>query len=726
MTLHFDPKGYKTASLIDMRIEFARGFMPARELGVLEAVERHIRVPSGIGLDGVPFSWNRVPYLRGVAEAFASPDYEMVALMGGAQITGKTALLQALALGFCGHARRSDAKIVHFTQNKGREFTHEKLDRMIMASPDIRAAMNMNPGDFNVFDKSWRSGAFLRITWPTVENLSSSSTPFMLLTDRDRMADTLLGASSVDGKRSAEGAPEQLALNRTQQAGDEGCVLVESTPGRDNRDPTWKPEAGSHMMPPVDGIGGIYNSGDRRRYQVPCPHCDTAFEPKFETLLAGKSGDALERAAATVMVCPNGCVIDSDLKSWMNLRGEHMAEGQTATVEHDVMHYGNRLDKAVVIHGKAAQAVKTASFHIPVTMASATHYPWSEVTRTHAEAEATLESTGSEEGLRDFTLTKVAMPYTPRAVVEGAPMDAESLQARAREQAKRTVPDFVRFLVTTVDVQGDRFVVQVQGWGADYEVAIIDRYNLKHSKEQDEDGKSLSVSPGSRPDDWSLLTPLMEKTYPLDNGSGRVMRNALTFCDFQGVPGASENAIAYKRKMDRDGYSKRFALLRGDPAAGKKRKGQPIRLTYPDTSRRTDRKGATRGDVGLWQLDPNYWKDVVSLMLNTAEPGPGYVHIPSFLGKWFFEEMTAEAVNEKGQWTKHRKANEAFDLLCYARAVLVAMLVHKVDWSKPSIPFCKPHDENPLVFMPGESAPVAGTSVWEKMRVKMGEAAKNG
>ncbi|MCY1555643.1 Phage terminase large subunit [compost metagenome] len=87
--------------------------------------------------------------------------------------------------------------------------------------------------------------------------------------------------------------------------------------------------------------------------------------------------------------------------------------------------------------------------------------------------------------------------------------------------------------------------------------------------------------------------------------------------------------------------------------------------------------------------------------LQRDKPGPGFVHLPEWLGEWWFEELTFEVRTQRG-WEKPSKgANEAFDLFCYARAGAIKLGIEQLDWARPK-PFARGWDENPHVHQVAE------------------------
>ena len=108
----------------------------------------------------------------------------------------------------------------------------------------------------------------------------------------------------------------------------------------------------------------------------------------------------------------------------------------------------------------------------------------------------------------------------------GKQQNAHAMQERAEDWPQGSVPEGVRFLTAQVDVQaGQRrgFVVQVNGWGRDREHWVIDRYALKSSEREGDNGM-LPIDPAGYAEDWRrLVDKCIDRRYPLADGSGRTM-----------------------------------------------------------------------------------------------------------------------------------------------------------------------------------------------------------
>jgi phage terminase large subunit GpA-like protein len=245
----------------------------------------------------------------------------------------------------------------------------------------------------------------------------------------------------------------------------------------------------------------------------------------------------------------------------------------------------------------------------------------------------------------------------------------------------------VRFLYATVDVQGNRWEVQVHGIvpppadGALFDVFVLDRFPIIKSKRTDDDGEHYWVKPGTYLEDWDLLTEqVIHKTYPLADGSGRRMGIKLTGCDSGGKKGVTSMAYAYWRNLRTDGLSSRFMLLKGvgEPTAPR------VNLVYPDSSGgRKDKRALSKGEIPVLLLQTDKIKDQLDNMLDRETPG-GMIRFGDTLPDEFYTELTVEQKDLKGKWINPRKyRNEAWDLLVYCLALCSHNRIEYLDWQDP-------------------------------------------
>ncbi|HGW9085016.1 TPA: phage terminase large subunit family protein [Escherichia coli] len=623
-----------------------------RRMRVADAVAQYMRVPMGAG-NSVPWDPLVAPYVIEPMNCLASREYDAVIFVGPAR-TGKTIGLIDGWVIYNVICDPADMLIIQMTEEKAREHSKKRLARTFRVSPEVVSRLSPNKNDNNVYDRTFLAGNYLKIGWPSVNIMSSSDYKCVALTDYDRFPE------DIDG----EGDAFSLASKRTTTFMSSGMTLVESSPGRDVKDVKWR-RTSPHEAPPTTGILSLYNRGDRRRWYWPCPHCGEYFQPCGDVVAGFRDiADPVLASEAAYIQCPS-CSgrIMPEQKRELNGRGVWLRDGES--INADGSRYGD------------PRRSRIASFWMEGPAAA--YQTLSQLVYKLLTAEQEYETTGSEETLKTVINTDWGLPYLPRASMEQR--KSELLEQRAEPVPSRSVPDGVNFLVATVDVQAGRhrrFVVQVTGYGSRGERWIIDRYNITQSLRCDCDGESQRIDPASYPEDWDvLLTDVFHKSWPLASDPSQQMRLMAMAVDSGGEDGVTDNAYKFWRRCRRDGLGKRIYLFKGDSI----RRAKLISRTFPDNTGRTGRRAQAAGDVPLWLLQTDALKDRVNNALWRDSPGPGYVHFPDWLGSWFYDELTYEERSSDGKWSKPgRGANEAFDLMVYAEALVILHGYEKIRW----------------------------------------------
>ena len=658
---------YATAA--NVRREVAALARPPIRIAVSKAAAKYVKVQSGSGTT----SWDPTltPYMVEPMDLMRSRLFESVVFVGPAR-TGKTQALIDCFTGYMVTCDPSDTLVVQISQEKAKDFSKLRINRLHRNSPEIGGKLSISKQDDNVFEKYYRAGNVLKLGWPTVKQLSSSEFKYVLLTDYDRMPE------NIDG----EGSPFRLGQKRTQTYLSRGMTLAESSPGREITDPRWEPRT-PHEGPPASGIFSLYNDGDRRRLYWPCPHCGEYFMPLpgIEAFSFNKNVDLFGVTDATVigaigLTCTKcGEVIEEKHKTNMNALHIWVPEG--CEIE--------REGETLGLSGEARKT-KTASFWMPG--AAAAYQSWESIIQRYLSALREYDITGSEEALKTTTNVDQGMAYLPRRLMSDT--SAKDLENRAEDLVKRAVPEGARFLIANVDVQGSKFVVQVIGYGVGFESWLVDRFDIHNSaRTQVLDGKeeSLPLDPAGYVEDWNLIIDkVMKRRYPLADKSDRKMSILLTACDSGGKAGVTERAYAFWRLLRKKNLHRRFMLVKGERPAPNAKK-PTIKKSFPDNTKRGDRKANARGEIPVWILNTTLLKDAVSADMKRAEPGARFMHYPDWLGNWFYNELTAETRTEKGWENSAGARNEAFDLYCYSKAAIHALLLenrmHEIDWTNP-------------------------------------------
>ncbi len=643
--------------------------MPPNRVSVSDASDESMWVYTPGGYDG---PWVTPPYMKRPMDIVGGREYQGVVFLGPAQ-SAKTFALVECVMGYNILHMRSDMLVVQTRQDIARDFSNERVARLLRHSKGLQELLVRD----NVHDKSFKAGNTIYLGWPTVAQLSGKTLRIVVLTDYDRMP------SNIDG----EGTGWQLSFNRIKTFLSRGKCIAESSPKGRVSDSKVILESPHHHYP-APGITSLYHQGTMEQWYWPCPECEEYFQCKAtfdESFLyipdCGK--DLKEAAEKSRLICPNcGSLVDiHSHKKEMNDHGQWVGAGQT--IDNKGRLSGDYLNTDTASFGLAGYA---AAFQTTKSLVL-----------KYLQAQRSLEETDDDTEL--MTVVNTQLGACLRTVGNNGQELSEALQQRAESVDKMVVPEGVHFLTASVDVQGGsgkrRFVVQVHGWGKHLEQWVIDRFNIrKSSQRKDADGECQLIHPGAYIEDWDEITrQVIDKVYPLQSGKGS-MPITLTGCDSGGEDGVTDNAYDYYRSLKASGKHQRFMLIKG----GSSKNSDIFKISYPDNTERKDRKAKARGDVPVAILNTNKLKDIVSNNLERDEPGQGFVHFPSWLGSWFFEELTYEERNSAGVWLKPGKGdNEAIDLFAYNRACIIKKKAHKINWDRPP-PWAMPQDENPNII----------------------------
>lgn len=674
--------------------------MPPNRMTVATGAAKNFRITRPGGGSG---AWNptETPYMVEPLNVWASRVHSGAVFVGPAQ-TGKTAALGEGALAHFVVNDPGDMLIVQMTQDKAREYSKQRIDRMLRNSPNLKPMIARSQDD-NTHDKLFVNGMWLRIAWPTATNLSSTSYRYVFGTDYDRWPE------NIDG----EGDGWTLMGKRTTTFLSRGMACVESSPGFDISDPNFRLTS-PHEAPPVGGVCGVYNRSDRRRWYWPCPHCAERFEarpglglfrlPSDDELLEDIRGLDIDRFARQYAraACPTcEAIIPARDREGMNQRGVWLPEGV-------------RMDAKGRLSG-TPRTSSIAGFYLGGMAAS--YVSWETLIRKHLQALLDFVLTGDELALKTTANTDQGIPYTPRHLVEAA-RGAQTPRDRAIPDMPRyVVPDWARFVVATVDIQGGaraRFVVQVEAFGEHLERALVDRYAITDSKREGPDGRPAPIDPAAHAEDWDLLTEHVVKATYRTSDPNREIRVKMVGVDSGGEAGVTDKAYAWYRRLRLAGESQRVRLLKG-------------MKTKVDWHVRESMVGSKQGsgDIPLQLLNSNLFKDMVANALAVREPGPGHCHFPvpkgpenpeGWLAPTFFDEMQAEVRNPDGTWTQVKARNETWDLLYYGRALCMILGCDRRGfWASPP-DWALPLDRNSEVMTPQDRREMkqAETSAFER------------
>lgn len=676
------------ASAEKVVLEAVRAFMPPKDQTVAEhALEHRVLHNPGGGYSG-PFDFDLVPYMREIMEKLTDHEVQTIGVAGPGQ-SAKTTAAENMFL----YSVDSDpADILWYMQTDESVEAYVKgtINPMVDLHPELKNRIGLRPIDDSLHFKRFR-GMKVEFLSATKRSLISKKAPRIV-------------ADEIDAYDQSFGDVKVQLDVRRQTFGRRSKLLMLSHPDRArgiNPDTDW-----------TSGIMAIYADSTRCLWYWPCPHCGAWSSPapvgvRVMTIDYPTDASLAEIERAARLLCPvNGCLIEDRARRAMNIKGRWIGVGEEISEDGTVS--GERILHSV------------AGYWIVGAMSLLMKGGIGALARDRVKAEREREVSGEDASLREVMVKRWGVPYAPPRGISS--VDAAVLVQRCEPTLPLgKVVDGVRFITCSVDVQIAHFEYLVRGWGINGESWVI------------EHGKILA-EPSTSSSDWdALLTAQFMRRFPLADGSGRVMQIRGCGYDSGGAPGVSQQAYSAwqrwrkKRLPQPDGSIASPVRYLGKisgkdvysivPLKGASGVNAPkLSVTYPDTSRKASVM-AGRGMVPVAMFNPNQFKDDLGGQLMRAEPGNWYVHFPAGLKSrepphTFFEQITAEAPDARGQWKKIQETarNEALDLMTMSHVVAHLHGLGRINWDRPPA-WAAPWDDNPMVITPvTESPPPAPTT----------------
>ena len=411
---------------------------------------------------------------------------------------------------------------------------------------------------------------------------------------------------------------------------------VTSTPSEGPSDVDVDPDSGLEFWAEVDPgeiastIWRLWQSGTRYHWAWPCPHCGEYFIPRFRQLrwdkpkLAdgreGKSDPAVARETAH-LGCPRcGCEIrDEDgVKERMNARGVYVAPGQSVTPEGEVV-------------GPAPDAW-TISYW--VSGLASPFSTWGDRAARYVEA----VRSGEPDVVQSVVNGAFGELFAPGSGEVPEWRELERLKDPQRPYRRGEVPEWVVRLSLACDVQKDRLVYGIRGWGARSTSCLIDLGEL-WGNTADEDV-------------WDELERGI-----LDDYDGLPIHLALIDSGFR--PGNP------KQVPENRVYSFCQRVRRCHPTKGQATlAGRPVRPSRIEVKVNWRGKLETAG-IELLHVDTDHWKRTVHERLRWPVDQPGAFILPDDAPDYYLQQLVSEArVRKPGgrpMWVQRSRENHFFD-----------------------------------------------------------------
>ena len=392
------------AAIREIRKARADGIRPDAVLSVSEWADQHRRLPKKSSAEPGPWRTDRTPYLREIMDCFSSrSDVEEVVFMSAAQIGKTEALLNALGY-FIDHAP-GPIMLVWPDLTTAKRGSRQRVGPLITDTPKIAekiAPAKSRDSANTVLEKSFTGGHLVIAGAQSAAALRSMPAQYALMDEID--------AWPIDVEE--EGSPIALveARQRTFARRKRGKFSTPTIAGR-------------------SAIEAAHERGDARKYFVPCPICGAFQTLEFSRLVWTKL--ELPPAAAVYECEACGGFIRNHQKSVMLAAGEWRATNP----------------------GRGAGKIR--SYHLNALYAPVGWISWGEIATEFVEVEK------DPEKFRVFVNTVLGEVWKSK----GEAPEWENLYRRREAYATSMIPPGALVLTAGVDVQKDRLVYEIVGWG---------------------------------------------------------------------------------------------------------------------------------------------------------------------------------------------------------------------------------------------------------------------
>lgn len=523
-----------------------------------------------------------------ICEAFAAPATEVVVFVCGAQMSKTETALNVLGWNLAD--RHRPCLYIGPTEKNTRSMSLDRVSRMIHSTPALLEGLA--GGQRDKVTEKWIHGARLGFGWASsATELASHPAALALVDERDRMSSDV----------GAEGDPVTLVSGRLKNYR-HSTLGIFSTPTLEHASPIW-----AH-----------WEEGTRGMWAWVCPECSAPFIPRLELLVYDREAPIGEIHATAALACPaNGCQLGDEHKPAMNAGGFYLFHGEPNPDEPMRPKGPSREPRPSTI----------ASFWV-----SGLASPWVTFGQVARELEAATRSAVQE---RIQGVVNVWGGELYRAT--GERPDWEEVQACVAEYDQRTVPGPVQVLVMGVDVQRDRLVFCLRGFGHEFESWLVDY--------------GVILGPTDYDDVWVRLGNMIRATYG-NQGLTRVL------VDSGYKPGS------HYRRPESVIYSfcKRFPGT-CFPSKGFERMAAPFNMSELKASQ-----------VHLATFDADHFKSELYRLIRWPQLEAGAWHVPRGISEDYCRQLVAEEVviQQSGRrvWLDHRRPNHFFDaeVLCLVAA----------------------------------------------------------
>lgn len=513
-----------------------------------------------------------------IVDAAVNPMYRGVIAVMGTQM-GKTAGL----LNIVGRKLDDDPAPVLWvgpTKSNIEKVIEPQIEKLITGSPSLstkRPPMKRPPK----LNKTV-NGVALRLAWAgSATELASQPAHTVVVDERDKM-------KPIPG----EGDVMVLAEARTSNYPD-SIIVGTSSPTEGNVETYIDEQTGLEYWALADAedigsaIWKLWQLGTRFEFAWPCIHCGQFFVPRLRYLTGWpeKASPIVAKRNAVVACRHCGGVHENKHKERLNAQGRYLAPGQWVDANGETQ--------------GEPPASEWASFWV-----SGLCSPWvSFGQRAHAWLRAARSH--DQETIRSVINTAFGELYRTKG--EAPPWEDLFAKSEASALELGDVPAWVQLVFLSCDVQKDRLVVTIRGWGYGFQSILIHREEIFGDTDQQRV--------------WDKLDKIFDT--PVQPGIG---------IDAAGVD------CGYRPERVYDWIQKHA----GRGAYATRGRDNPARLYAPQDIETSAQGKKLWAGLKRWTLDHSYFKGWVHDRINYPEEQEGAWLLPKNVGEDYCKQIVAE------------------------------------------------------------------------------------
>ncbi len=562
-------------------------FEPPRRMSVSAwSDEYRFLSPESSGQHG-KYDSSVTPYAREWMDSVQDPNATGTVLMVGAQL-GKTEVLNNV-VGYFIDIEPSPMLMVQPTIELGEAWSKERLAPMCRDTPKIKdkiSDVKSRTAGNTILHKSFPGGNLAIAGANAPSGLASRPRRVVLLDEVDRYPVTA----------GSEGDPSALAIRRTETFWN-AVIFMTSTPTVKGR----------------SRIETEFEASDQRRFFCDCPRCGHSQTLKWVNVRWDEEDGS---------------------DAYLNCEG---CEARLSDLERVEMVKGG---KWVPTYPERS----LRGYHLP-GIASLFRHKRGFKSRLHQMAAENIKAKkAGKETLRTWINTFLAETWED----EGEGVEWEPLMKRREDWGE--FPKEAMILTAGVDIQGDRFEIEIVGWGEGEESWSIDHYSV--------------MGDFNSPDTQKSLDDILEKKWLHPCGA-----EVGVSCCF--IDSGHKTKAVYQYTKPRE--TRRIYACKGVGGPG-----------VPLVNRPT-RRGVER--AALFSVGTDTAKELTYSRLSLGSKGDGFMHFPHDRPEDWFRQLTSETKVVRyrngvpfARFENPSKArNEALDIRVYATAALQLM---RVNWDK--------------------------------------------